>query len=424
MGEQYRIDGDPGLEAGAPFLDRAAFAGVRVVELAQYVFVPAGGVILADFGAEVIKIEEPKTGDPYRSLQINDGRQTASANLAMELNNRGKKSLALDLKTAEGREVLLRLIETADIFLTSLRPDAIERLGLGVDALRERNPKIIYVRGNGLGFKGEQANRAGYDASCFWARGGFADVLRPVGWDQPVNARPALGDHAGASNIALAMASALFRRERTGVPSVIDVSLLSTAMWMLSADITVSRVPGYDPTKLTANLTQQPLMRSYRCSDGAWIQLMFLDPDRHWRELCRLTGRMDLHEDARFATVALRAKNGIELYDVLTAVFDTKTAREWGALFAEWDAPWEFVQSISDLADDPQAKANGYLFEVEVEDGTKVEIVSGPMAIDGSSQPIDPRRAPLKGEHSDALLADLGFATSEVDALREQGILA
>ena len=141
-------------------LDKSTFAGVRVIELAQFVFVPAAGAILADHGAEVIKIEEPKQGDPYRSLKINDGRQTASANLSIQCNNRGKKSMAIDLKSAEGREVFLRLIASADVFLTSIRPDAIERLGLGVQALRQYNPKLIYVRGNGVGFRGPEAEFA------------------------------------------------------------------------------------------------------------------------------------------------------------------------------------------------------------------------------------------------------------------------
>lgn len=405
-------------------LDRALFAGVRVVELAQFVFVPAGSAILADFGAEVIKIEEPKFGDPYRSLQINDGRQTASANLAMELNNRGKKSIGLDVKSPEGRDVFFKLIASADIFLTSIRPDAIERLGFGVDALRAHNPKLIYVRGNGLGFKGDQANRAGYDASCFWARGGFADVLRPTGSQQPINPRPALGDHAGATNIALAMASALFRRERTGEPSVVDVSLLSTAMWMLSADIVLSRVPGYDPAQLSANQRFQPLMRTYRCSDDAWIQLMFLDPDRHWPQLCGRIERTDLIDDPRFATIPLRAQNGELLYDVLSQVFATRAARSWGEAFSGWDAPWEFVQSIAEVAADPQAVANGMLFDVEVSDGTKVELVAGPLTVDGSPKPIDPRRAPLKGEHTDILLSDIGIAQSDLSRLRGQGVIA
>jgi crotonobetainyl-CoA:carnitine CoA-transferase CaiB-like acyl-CoA transferase len=400
------------------------FEGVRVVELAQFVFVPGGGAILADLGAEVIKIEEPKGGDPYRSLRINDGRQTASANLAMEQNNRGKKSLAIDLKSTTGREVFLKLIETADVFLTSIRPGAIERLGLGVEALRKVNPKLIYVRGNGTGFRGEGKDRAGYDASCFWARGGFAETLRPRDWPRPIQPRPALGDHAGSANIALGIATALFRRERTGEPSVIDVSLLSTATWILSADLVLSKTPGYSERVANANVTMQPLTRSYACADDRWIQLMFLDPQRYWPGLCERLGRPDLIEHPRYATVDLRAENGLELYDVLSEVFAQKPARAWGDAFTGWDAPWEFIQSIAEVAADPEVLANGHFFQVEVSDGTKVDLVTGPVSVDGSAAPANPRRAPLKGEHTRELLGKAGFDPEVLDRLERDGVIA
>lgn len=404
-------------------LDTSTFAGVRVVELAQFVFVPGGGAILADLGAEVIKIEEPKGGDPYRSLKINDGRQTASANLAMEQNNRGKKSLAVDLKSPDGREAFLKLIETADVFLTSIRPNAIERLGLGVEALRARNPKLIYVRGNGTGFRGEEANRAGYDASCFWARGGFAEVLRPKTYDQPISPRPALGDHAGSANVALGIAAALFRRERTGTPSVIDVSLLSTATWILSADLVLSRIPGYNEMVANQNVSRQPLTRAYRCADGRWIQLMFLDPDRYWPGLCERLGRPELAREERYATVDRRAEHGLELYDVLSEAFAARSARAWGEAFRGWDAPWEFIQSIPEVAEDPQVRANGHFFDVEVSDGTKVELVTGPVFVDGSAAPANPRRAPLKGEHTDELLSGAGLDEATLERLRASGVI-
>jgi crotonobetainyl-CoA:carnitine CoA-transferase CaiB-like acyl-CoA transferase len=401
-----------------------AFSGVRVVELAQFVFVPGGGAILADLGAEVIKIEEPKGGDPYRSLRINDGRQTGSANLAMEQNNRGKKSLAIDLKSKEGRAVFLRLIETADVFLTSIRPGAIERLGLGVEALRKVNPKLIYVRGNGTGFQGQEKDRAGYDASCFWARGGFAEALRPKDHARPIQPRPALGDHAGSANIALGVATALLRRERTGEPSVIDVSLLSTATWILSADLVLSKVPGYTEKVANSNITQQPLTRSYRCADDRWIQLMFLDPQRYWPGLCERLGRPDLIEHPRYATIDLRAQHGLEVYDVLSEVFARKPARAWGDAFAGWDAPWEFIQSIPEVAEDPEVLANGHFFQVEVSDGTKVDLVTGPITVDGSAAPANPRRAPLKGEHTHELLGGLGLDTAELERMQRDGVIA
>ena len=394
------------------------FSGVRVVELAQFVFVPAAGALLADQGAEVIHIEPPGSGDPYRTLKIADGRVTKSANLSMEQNNRGKKSVAIDLKSPEGREVLLRLIETADIFLTSLRPKAIEGLGLGVEALRARNPKLIYVRGNGVGFEGPELDKAGYDASAFWARGGFAHVLRPQGYDAPLRPRPALGDHTSAVAVAYGMAGALFKRAQTGEPSVVDISLLASAMWVLSADVVLSQTQS--PTQMAATVSEArfPLTRAYRTRDGRYIQLMLLDPERYWRPLCSMVGRENLIADPRFVSVEARTENGGAICDALDAAIAERDWSDWKPIFEAWDAPWELVQNIHEVAADPQAAANGYLFDVEVEDGTQIKLAAGPVGFDGRHAPLDPRRAPLLGEHTEEILTSLGLGAADLERLR------
>jgi crotonobetainyl-CoA:carnitine CoA-transferase CaiB-like acyl-CoA transferase len=395
-----------------------AFAGVRVVELAQFVFVPAAGALLADQGAEVIHIEPPGAGDPYRTLKIADGRATKSANLSMELNNRGKKSVAIDLKTEAGREVFLRLIETADVFLTSLRPSAIERLGFGVEALRARNPKLIYVRGNGVGFRGPEADKAGFDASAFWARGGFAHVLNTPNANAPLRPRPALGDHASSIAVAYGIAGALFKRAQTGEPSVVDISLLASAMWILSADVVLSQVQTPEQMTATHTASRFPLTTAYKTRDGRFIQLMLLDPARYWSSLCTLLGREELIDDPRFDSVQARVENGGALIEEFSATVAKRAWAEWQPLFEAWDAPWELVKTMHEVAADPQAKANGYLFDVTVSDGTPVTLASGPVGFDGRSAPISPRRAPLLGEHTDEILQELGLAPAEVTELR------
>jgi crotonobetainyl-CoA:carnitine CoA-transferase CaiB-like acyl-CoA transferase len=402
----------------------AVFSGVRVVELAQFVFVPAGGAMLADHGAEVIHIESVGSGDPYRSLKIADGRNTKSANLAMELNNRGKKSVAIDLKSASGREVFFRLIETADVFLTSLRPKAIDGLGLGVEALRARNPRLIYARGNGVGFHGKEKNKAGYDASAFWARGGFAHVLRPSGVDAPLLPRPALGDHVSSISVAYGIAAALFKRAQTGEPSVVDISLLSTAMWVLSADIVVSQNQATPLRTDTKSLeARMPLQRSYKTRDGRYIQLMLLDPVRYWEPLCRRIGRDDLLADPRFASLEGRVENGAVLYQEISNAIGERDWEYWRSIFEAWDAPWELVKTVQEVAGDPQARENGYLFDVEVSDGTKIRLVSGPAGFDGQVAPSAPRRAPLLGEHTEEVLAGLGLEPAERAKLRAEGAI-
>ncbi len=402
---------------------RGIFSGVRVIELAQFVFVPAAGAMLADQGAEVIHIEPPVTGDPYRTLRIADGRSTKSANLSMEQNNRGKKSLAIDLKSKAGREVFLRLIETADVFLTSLRPRAIDALGLGIEALRARNPGLIYARGNGVGFEGKEANKAGYDASAFWARGGFAHVLRPADVDAPVRPRPALGDHASAVAVAYGVAAALFKRSRTGEPSVVDISLLASAMWILSSDVVVSQTQTPEQMAATGRESRFPLSRAYRTRDGRFIQLMFLDPERYWEPLCRRIDRDDLLGDPRFASIERRVENGADLTDEIAAAIAARDWDDWRPIFEAWDAPWELVKTIHEVAADRQVAANGYLFDVEVSDGRKIKLASGPVGFDGRSAPLEPRRAPMLGEHTDEILTGIGLQSAELERLRADVVI-
>lgn len=403
-------------------MNNQMFAGVRVLELAQFVFVPAAGAILADLGAEVIKIEMPE-GDPYRRLKITDGRQTKSANLAMELNNRNKRSLAIDLKSEQGRELFLQLVETADIFLTSIRPAALRRLGLTVDVLKARNPRLIYAHGNGLGFRGEQADRAGYDASCFWARGGFAHMLTPPG-QRPVRPRPALGDHAGAMNVAFGMAAALFHRERTGEAPTVEVSLLSSAMWILSADVTMGRALSDEQLAGLANPGRHALTSSYETADGRFLQLMFLDPERYWPELCCRIGREDLLQDARFVSVESRVEHGAALLEALDEAFLARTLDGWREAFAGWDAPWEVIQDLRELVTDPQAIANEVLFDVVVEDGTPITVVSGPVSFNGSPLPPQPKCAPSMGRDTGAILRELGVPEDAIAAYAARGVVA
>jgi crotonobetainyl-CoA:carnitine CoA-transferase CaiB-like acyl-CoA transferase len=396
------------------------FENVRIVELAQYVFVPAAGSLLADFGAEVIKIEMMGSGDPYRTLSIGDGREFAEVNIALEQNNRNKKSIAVDAKSPEGKAVLKRLIESADVFISSLRPQALGRLGLDVDTLRSWNPKIIYVRGNGFGFKGAEANRPGYDGTAFWTRGGFADVLMHVDHHRPVRSRPAFGDHMGSIGIAYGIAAALFRRERTGKPSVVEASLLGTGMWVLSQDITAAQTEGYDGKSVERRAPSQPLFQAYQTKDGRWVQLMLMNPDRYWANLCRTLEMDELINDARFKTVDKRAKHGVECGHIIKDAFASKTWKEWKPRFDQFDAPWELVTTIEELLEDDQAISNGYIVNTPMSNGSIYKLVSGPVSFDGYV-PTEYRRAPKLGEDTDALLESLGYNDKEMESLRQSG---
>lgn len=395
------------------------FKGVRVVELAQYVMVPAASTMLADLGAEVIKVETPGVGDPYRSLVV-DRRSTEGPNFSLEQNNRGKKSVCIDLKSAEGHALLCRLIESADVFMTSLRPAAIRKLGLTVEDLRAHNPRLIYARANGLGFSGPEAGKAGFDASSFWARGGFGHILSMEG---SYTRQPrAVGDHASAVSLAFGVAGALFKRASTGEASVVETSLLSMATWMLSNDLVASQDPGYPPNILQRAVEQNPLVGTYRTRDGRWIQLVFLDSGRFWPGLCATLGIDALIDDPRFHDAAARMAHGRELMGIFEQAFGSRDWADWQPRFEAFDAPWELVQNLHDLYSDPQTIENGMIFEIDTKDGYPVKLVSAPLTVDGRAAHAD-TPAPGCGEHSDDIFTALGLDDAQIEGYRTAGVI-
>ena len=402
-------------------MDHSAFDGLRVVELAQWVFVPVAGALLADWGADVIRIERPE-GDPYRGLATQGiGTDRDGVNLSMALANRGKRSIGLNLRHEAGLGVLHELLTTADVFLTSLRPGALRRLGLDADTVRDRYPGLIYARGHGFGVRGPDANQPGYDSSAFWARGGVGHILTPPEREYPISQRGAMGDRNGAMALAFGIAAALLKRAKTGVGSVVDVSLLATAMWTLSSDL-LAVLNGGDAAPVAGRGPQiNPLTGNYRTKDGRHIQLMFLQGDRYWPEFCRLVGRDDLIDDPRFGDLAARRANSHACVAELDAVFAAHTFSEWKELLAKLNAPWAPVQSVQEVVEDPQVVANGYVGEVRLDDGQAYRLPAVPLQLDEQAPPL--RRAPEHGEHTEALLLELGDDWDRISNLMEEGVI-
>jgi crotonobetainyl-CoA:carnitine CoA-transferase CaiB-like acyl-CoA transferase len=397
-----------------------AFDGVRVVELAQWVFVPVAGALLADWGADVVRVDRPE-GDPYRGLATQGiGTDSGGINLSVALANRGKRSIALDLRSEPGQKVLHQLLESADVLLTSFRPDALERLGLGVETIRQRYPRLVYARGNGYGVRGPDAGMAGYDASAFFARGGMAHVLTPPDRDYPISQRGAMGDRNGGMAIAFGIAAALLRRERTGEGSVVDVSLLATAMWTLSSDI-LSALQGMTPRAPQGRMAVNPGVAVYRTSDGRHIQLMFLESDRYWKPFCDVIGRPDLATDERYADHHARTANAEAAVAELDKVFAERTYAQWNELLHQLDAPWAPVQAVEELLDDPQVIANDYIGEVENEGGPNYRLPRVPVQFDEQPPPL--RRSPEHGEHTEAILLDLGYSWEDIIAMKEAAVI-
>ncbi|HZP43796.1 MAG TPA: CoA transferase [Candidatus Binatia bacterium] len=398
-------------------------AGVRVVEVAQWWFVPAAGAVLADWGADVVKVEHPVSGDPQRGL-VTSGLipPTGGVNFMVEQPNRGKRSVGVDLAKPTGRALLDRLVATADVFLTNFLPAARRRLAIDVEDIRRVNPKIVYVRGHGHGARGPDVEKGGYDAASFWCRGGIANALTPSSAAAPVMQRAAFGDSIGAVTLAGGVAAALFRRERTGEAPLVDVSLLGTAAWVMAPDVVASRLLGFDLPAGDRTQAPNPIVNSYRTKDGRWLFLNMLQPDRYWPDLCARLGRPDLAADPRFADGRARFEHRVECIHTLDEIFATRTLAEWSARLADAEGVWAPLQTAREVPDDAQVVANGYVPEVDRGDGTRFPLVASPVQFDETPPPLRP--APDLGQHTEEVLLALGVDWDALAAAKAEGAIS
>ena len=401
-----------------------ALSGVRVLEVAAWTFVPAAGAVLADWGADVIKVEHPETGDPQRglvSMGLIPGGPDA-VNYIMEQPNRGKRSIGIDISTDAGREILYELAKTSDVFVTSFLPAVRQRLQIDVEHIRAVNPTIVYARGSGQGPLGEDRERPGYDGSVYWGRGGIANALTPPDSKFPIGGRAAFGDLVGGMAIAGGIAAALLQVARGGEPPVVDVSLLGLAMWQLSPDIVASGLYGGDPMpKFSRNATPNPLVGSYRTSDDRFITLMMLQSDRYWAEFCTCIDRPDMITDERFIDGGARFANREECVRTIDEVFASRTYTEWTERLAKLSGAWAPVQMASELVDDPMVRANGYLARVDREDGQSYDLVANP--VQWNETPDVLRSAPEHGQHTEEILLELGLDWDAIIAHKESGAI-
>jgi crotonobetainyl-CoA:carnitine CoA-transferase CaiB-like acyl-CoA transferase len=402
----------------------APLAGVRAVEVASHVFVPMAGSVLAEWGAEVIKIESPQTGDAYRGL-VTQGlhRVHGGVDPSFQLANRGKRSVGIDLKHPDGRRLLSRLLAYADVFLTNVRLEAVRRLHIDVDDIRADNPSVIYVRASAFGRVGPDAHRGGYDSGSYWSRTGMQDLLTPTDAGWPVTARPAFGDVVGGLSMAGAVSAALYRRATTGEPSVIDSSLFAMGMWQLQTDITYASLEGPQarPGAPDRYLVWNPLNISYRTADGRYIALMMVAPDRQWPNLCKVIGQPERASDPRFADMDARRRNARACVEWLDSVFAERDYDEWRRVLADFDGEWAPVQRAEELQHDAQALANGYLTPVDMGNGTSLPLVPSPVQFD--ERPGRTRRAPEHGEHTEEVLLELGLTWDEIVELKDRGAI-
>jgi crotonobetainyl-CoA:carnitine CoA-transferase CaiB-like acyl-CoA transferase len=393
-------------------------AGVKVVEIGVWVAGPAAGGVLADWGADVVKIEPPGIGDPARTFARMLGADLPW-NPIFENDNRSKRSIVLNLEKPAAREIALELCDGADVFVTNVRPAALGRLGLDHRSLLGRNPRLVYGLITGYGADGPDADKAAYDIAGYWARSGIAGLLTSPGHHPPFQ-RGGMGDHTAGNSLAGGIAAALFSRERSGKGQLVMTSLLRTGLYTISFDLSVAVRYGIGMAVANRATMGNPTINNYCDRDGRWFWIVGLEAERHWPPLARAVGHPEWIDDPRFSTPQGRAQNAAALIGELDRIFATRSRDDWGKIFdAERDMWWAPVQSVDEVMADPQVHAAGGF--VDVPDGeSTTKLPATP--VDFAGTPWAPRSmAPGHGQHTDEVLAELGRSSGQIAELRESG---
>lgn len=398
--------------------------GIRVLEVANWVAAPACGAILADLGAEVIKVEPVDTGDPYRSVTTSTRGLVPAAgrvNAAFENDNRGKRSVGVNLESPQGQEVVRRLARQVDVFLTNLLPRRQERYRLRYEDLAPLNPRLIYASLTGFGPEGPDRDKQGFDYTAFWVSSGIMATLGEPDLP-PVTQRPGMGDHTTSLALTAGIALALFERERSGKGQRVDLSLLHTGLWVIAMDLMAALYEKEEVRKQSRASVTNPLFNYYRTGDGRWLHLTMLESDRYWPNLCRALGLEHLQDDPRFADHFRRMEHAAELIRILDDVFATRTLAEWGERLDREGCIWAPVRTLLEVTRYPQARANRYFVPVPHPAAGELEVVRAPFTFSRTySEPSAP--APFLGQDTEAVLLERGFSWEEIEALKEAGAI-
>ncbi len=407
---------------------RRPMDGIRVLEVAQFTFVPAAGAVLADWGADVIHVEHPEMGDAQRGLVKVFGFDALEPGSSffpiMEGPNRGKRSIGLALDHPQGREILDDLIRTSDVFLTNFLPSARAKLAIDVDDVRAVNPNIIYVRGSGFGERGPERDKGGYDSTAFWARGGSAALVTPPD-AEALSEMPtgAYGDNMGGMTIAGGIAAALYARATTGEPSVVDVSLLGVGAWATQFATNLALMVGGAPkrAKPRHGSATNPLIGAYRTADERWLMFSMLQPGRYWPEFCAVADRPDLATDERFDSAEKIMTNAAEAADLVAEIVAAHPLAEWVERLAGTEGQWSIAQDPYEVGHDVSLRANGNVQAIVDADGKHRELIASPVQFDGAPPTL--RRAPQFAEHTDEVLRELGRTDDMLIELKLAGAI-
>ncbi|GAK46011.1 L-carnitine dehydratase/bile acid-inducible protein F [Tepidicaulis marinus] len=398
--------------------------GIRVIEMATYIAAPGAGGILADWGAEVIKVE-PLSGCPMRNFFKSVGVDHLKGNPVFDLDNRGKRSVALNTATPEGVEAIKRLVKDADVFLTNVRPGGLERAGLDYESLKKVNPKLVYATVSGYGLQGPDRDRPGFDMAAFYARSGLGAITTPKG-QEPAPLRTAVGDHTTSMATTAGILGALLERQRTGKGRLVEASLLRTGIYALGSDMSIQLKFGKLGSTKSRHEAINPLNNFFKTSDGIWIAIIPRQGSVDWDAICKAIGQPKMIEDPRFKSSRDRRANGTELVDILDAAFAQHDLEYWTKALDEQDMVWAPMMPPADVAADPQAEAAGAFFDVPENDGSGTfRAPASPIRFGGEGEDAHPRGpSPDLGQHTLDVLKEFGYSEADIAGLQKSGTIA
>jgi crotonobetainyl-CoA:carnitine CoA-transferase CaiB-like acyl-CoA transferase len=406
------------MEGLSPVLD-----GIRVIDVTQHGAAPMASCLLAQWGAEVIHIEHPVKGDGGRGLQAGGAVsiQQHKINYVWELVNLNKKSLTADLAQQEGREIIYRLAARSDVFLSNLRPREVEKFEMHYETLKRRNPEIIYANLTGYGPKGPDANSPGWDDSAYFSRAGIIYTMSEEG-EVPVSSRPALGDFPTGMACAFGIMIALFARQRLGIGQELYTSLFNSGVWASMFDVQGALLTHQDPPEYRRDSVPNPLGNTYKTKDGRWIRLTMLQPDPYWPGFCQAIGQEELHNDPRFDSIQKRTENNVALIKIIEEAIARRTAEEWTVRLGEFGLSFGLIQKPSEVAYDPQARANEFFTPVNHPNYGPIELVLAPIKF--SKTPGAFRTpAPEFGQHTEEILLEIGYSWDDIGHLRDKKVI-